>query len=314
MTMETTMTVKTNFEPKCPLDTSDTSQSSVVSLASSIGGDSSIATRSILEGLCSDLSNRSLCKELRRNSSSHDEIAVLTHDKTGDFGGSNDKARNTSKRRGRGSHTSLASLDNFVSSMATLRRSRNSPASSTPARQTDPSFPAPQLVSTKNRQRKMAQRSRRPVEDDVHVPRPEIQGNEIPFRPSRRRSQSLGDEPTRVKEPRDSCATRRQSRFISEYQIGEEVRSTSDLSVDIKTIRNLNEGDGAFIRRSDGSFTFAVVKRRCVEIVSGYRESKKEILVFIVDPSRNKAKVINQKKWSSSIIGAADHVFERRNG
>ena len=101
---------------------------------------------------------------------------------------------------------------------------------------------------------------------------------------------------------------------MSEYEIGEEVRSTSDLSLDIKTIRNLNEGDGAFIKRSDGSFTFAVVKRRDVEMVSGFRESKGEVLVFCVNSSEKKFKFINQKKWSSCIIGAADHVIEGRHG
>ncbi|EJK44540.1 hypothetical protein THAOC_36909 [Thalassiosira oceanica] len=282
--METTTTVKTNLEPKGTLDTSETSQTSAGSLASSICGESSIATRSILEELCSDLSSRSLCKELRRNSSSHGDIAVLAPDMTVGFG-CNDKTKNSHTSKRRDSHTSLASLDDFVSSMAKLSRSRKSPptpTTSTPANQTDPSFPSPSS--------------------------PQIQGNELPFRPSRRRSLSLGDKPTCAEELRP------QSRIMSEYEIGEEVRSTSDLSVDIKTIRNLNEGGGAFIKRSDGSFTFAVVKRRCVEIVSGFRESKEEMLVFFVDPSRKMVKVINEKKWSSSIIGVADHVFEKMHG
>jgi len=313
--METTTTVKTNLEPKGTLDTSETSQTSAGSLASSICGESSIATRSILEELCSDLSSRSLCKELRRNSSSHGDIAVLAPDMTVGFG-CNDKTKNSHTSKRRDSHTSLASLDDFVSSMAKLSRSRKSPptpTTSTTANQTDPSFPTPQLVSTKNRQRKMSQIIDQLIKDDVRVPRPQIQGNELPFRPSRRRSLSLGDKPTCAEELR-ACTTLPQSRIMSEYEIGEEVRSTSDLSVDIKTIRNLNEGGGAFIKRSDGSFTFAVVKRRCVEIVSGFRESKEEMLVFFVDPSRKKVKVINKKKWSSSIIGVADHVFEKMHG
>ena len=150
-------------------------------------------------------------------------------------------------------------------------------------------------------------------EDDVGVPRPQSpQYNELPFRPSRRRSLSLGDDPACSEERKDACATPR-SQSMSEYEIGEEVRSTSDLSLDIKTIRNLNEGDGAFIKRSDGSFTFAVVKRRDVELVSGF-ESKGEVLVFFASPSKKRIKFINQIKWSSYIIGAADHVIERRHG
>lgn len=100
----------------------------------------------------------------------------------------------------------------------------------------------------------------------------------------------------------DGCRTRLNSRHC--YEVGESLRSRNDI-VDKKVCRSkhsssagcriAHEYDGAFIKRSDGSFTYAIVVKKYLD-----PKNNEDTLVFQVCRGRS-TKSIARRQWKSCI-------------
>ncbi len=101
------------------------------------------------------------------------------------------------------------------------------------------------------------------------------------------------------------------------YSLGDKLRSNDDIIHDevrnMDMISKLQVDDYAFIKRSDSSWTYALLKKRFpvfepnLERNNGHRysdfgrEEETEILTFSLDPMGQSKKTIERKKWAKCI-------------
>lgn len=96
------------------------------------------------------------------------------------------------------------------------------------------------------------------------------------------------------------------------YSLGEPLQSKHDFvhekSINNEMVHKLQVKDCAFIKRSDRSWTYALLIKRCYTggqrwfgIRSECRAEETEVMTFALDPSGHKTKSIMKEKWAKFI-------------
>mmetsp|Transcript_26798 Transcript_26798/g.50782 ORF Transcript_26798/g.50782 Transcript_26798/m.50782 type:complete len:277 (-) Transcript_26798:9-839(-) len=99
--------------------------------------------------------------------------------------------------------------------------------------------------------------------------------------------------------------------FRGDYTIGETLRSSSHMSIEatseqaIQAIGSLDEHDFAFIKRSDGSYSYAILARRSMEPIKGAdnndtAKSMEECMTFVMSEA-GATKMVRRRNWSNSV-------------
>ena len=99
--------------------------------------------------------------------------------------------------------------------------------------------------------------------------------------------------------------------FRGDYTIGETIRSSIHMSIEstseqaIQAIGSLDEHDFAFIKRSDGSYSYAILARRSMEPIKGddindKAKSMEECMTFVMSEA-GAAKMVRRRNWSKSV-------------
>mmetsp|Transcript_23506 Transcript_23506/g.42460 ORF Transcript_23506/g.42460 Transcript_23506/m.42460 type:complete len:410 (+) Transcript_23506:104-1333(+) len=106
--------------------------------------------------------------------------------------------------------------------------------------------------------------------------------------------------------------------FRNDYSIGETLRSSSHMIEDsseqtFQAVSSLKNHDFAFIKRSNGSYSFAILAYRSMEPIKGDKtKSSKECMVFVISDN-GATKMVREKDWSEtvrlvSVEGLQDHT------
>ena len=109
------------------------------------------------------------------------------------------------------------------------------------------------------------------------------------------------------------AARRLRQGFRGDYVLGERVRAPADAIVEptevraIRAARALRAGDFAFVRRSDASFTYAILAYRCHKTF----ENVEECMVFVVD-LKGSTKVVRERQGACVRLVAADACHPER--
>ena len=101
--------------------------------------------------------------------------------------------------------------------------------------------------------------------------------------------------------------TQRHRGFCKDYSIGETIRSPSHMIIEptseqaIQDISLLNKHDFAFVKRSDGSHSFAILAYHSMEPTKkANKESMEECMTFVISED-GATKMVRKSRWSESI-------------
>ena len=101
--------------------------------------------------------------------------------------------------------------------------------------------------------------------------------------------------------------TQRHRGFCKDYSIGETIRSPSHMIIEptseqaIQDISLLNKHDFAFVKRSDGSHSFAILAYHSMEPTKeSSKESMEECMTFVISED-GATKMVRKSRWSESI-------------
>jgi len=99
------------------------------------------------------------------------------------------------------------------------------------------------------------------------------------------------------------------------YRIGEKLRSQSHMITEassergIEAVSTLNKHDFAFIKRSDGSYSYAILAYRSTKPIKGIPEVE-ECMTFVIS-SAGATKMIRKRHWSEIIHLVSTEVSDR---
>eukprot|EP00571_Detonula_confervacea_P001002 CAMPEP_0172331042 /NCGR_PEP_ID=MMETSP1058-20130122/61722_1 /TAXON_ID=83371 /ORGANISM="Detonula confervacea, Strain CCMP 353" /LENGTH=256 /DNA_ID=CAMNT_0013048295 /DNA_START=199 /DNA_END=969 /DNA_ORIENTATION=+ len=93
-----------------------------------------------------------------------------------------------------------------------------------------------------------------------------------------------------------------------DYLLGEAIRSPSHMIIEptpkrsIQAVNSLQKHDFAFIKRSDGSYSYAILACRSFEPIKGAKKNAttEECMIFVMDDTGS-TKIIRQSRWSDSV-------------
>jgi len=74
-----------------------------------------------------------------------------------------------------------------------------------------------------------------------------------------------------------------------DYELGEAIRSHSDMIAEAAEVNTLENGEFAFVRRSNGSYSYAILF-----------EHTEDCMVFVIDDA-GATKRISKKHWSNMV-------------
>jgi hypothetical protein len=105
--------------------------------------------------------------------------------------------------------------------------------------------------------------------------------------------------------------------FRKDYVIGEILRSPSHMIIEhacgqaFQAASSLDTHDFAFVRRSDGSFSYAILAYRSMPPISGNNTSIEESMAFVMSGDGS-TKIISRRHWGKyvclvSMDGLVDH-------
>ena len=119
-------------------------------------------------------------------------------------------------------------------------------------------------------------------------------------------SSSIDEKQTIVEEQHEH-----ENGFRGDYTIGETLRSSSHMSIEatseqaIQAISSLDQHDFAFIKRSDGSYSYAILACRSMEPIKGAdnndkAESMEEYMAFMTSKA-GATKMVRRRNWSKIV-------------
>jgi len=98
--------------------------------------------------------------------------------------------------------------------------------------------------------------------------------------------------------------------FRRDYSIGETIRSSSHMIIEptseqaIQAVSSLNKHDFAFVKRSDGSYSYAILAYRSMEPIKGIKDANsnntEECMVFVMSDAGS-TKMIRKHHWSKFV-------------
>ena len=123
--------------------------------------------------------------------------------------------------------------------------------------------------------------------------------------------QQLDESPASYNEDQGQEVNKHQHNgFRIDYQLGETVRCTSHMmrEQESSVIDSLNRYDFAFVKRSDGSFSYAILAQRTLEPIKSSSENSEsanttdveECMVFVMNQSGS-TKMIRMRHWADKV-------------
>eukprot|EP00585_Thalassiosira_rotula_P011222 CAMPEP_0196159516 /NCGR_PEP_ID=MMETSP0910-20130528/46362_1 /TAXON_ID=49265 /ORGANISM="Thalassiosira rotula, Strain GSO102" /LENGTH=378 /DNA_ID=CAMNT_0041424437 /DNA_START=64 /DNA_END=1203 /DNA_ORIENTATION=- len=98
--------------------------------------------------------------------------------------------------------------------------------------------------------------------------------------------------------------------FRRDYSIGETIRSSSHMIIEptseqaIQAVNSLNKHDFAFVKRSDGSYSYAILAYRSMEPIKGTKHANsnntEECMVFVMSDAGS-TKMVRKHHWSKFV-------------
>ena len=87
--------------------------------------------------------------------------------------------------------------------------------------------------------------------------------------------------------------------FRKDYDIGDTARSHTHMIFD-RSVYSLQKHDFAFIKRSDGSFTYAILAGRAIRNKKNDDTATEECMTFVMDQF-GATKMIRQRNWNEFV-------------
>ena len=107
--------------------------------------------------------------------------------------------------------------------------------------------------------------------------------------------------------------------FRKDYSVGEKIRSPSHMITTptskqaFQLVSTMQKHDFAFVKRSDGSFSYAILAFRSLEPSTDGRKTLEEFMTFVVDFDRT-IKIFKKKEWVEYIRPVKTRGSDRKYG